>query len=296
MIKRTLLFSSPCYLSVKHQQLLVTFKDDRRKQTVPIEDIGYIILENHSITLSIKLIELLNQYNAAVIFCDSKHMPSAMLQTFFGNSTYAETVQNQIAVANPLKNQLWKRTVEMKIKNQAALLKKLSKDKYKTLNKLAISVKSGDKDNREGVAARIYWKALFDNCSFKRERFGEQPNNLLNYGYAILRAAMARAIAGTGLAPVFGIHHHNKYNAFALVDDIMEPFRPFVDEIVMHIWEKDNDDELTTQSKQALLEVLTVDTKMNTKTPLMLALTRTVASLARSFKQKNNVVEYPVLE
>ena len=295
MVKRTLFFSSPCYLSAKNKQVVVSFKDGRDEQTVPAEDVGYVVLENHSITFSIKLIELLSEYNAAVIFCDSRHMPLSMLQPFAGNSTYAETVNKQVQASLPLKNKLWKRTVEIKIKNQALLLEKLNKGRSNALQKIAGSVKSGDKDNREGVAAKIYWKTLFDGQSFKRERFGEYPNNMLNYGYAILRAAMARALVGTGLSPLFGIYHHNKYNAFALVDDVMEPFRPFVDNVVVNIINQYDDEELTPEIKQELLRFLTMDTQMKNKTPLMLALTRTAASLARSFTESKNIVEYPLL-
>ncbi len=295
MIKRTLLFSSPCYLSVKNKQLVVAFKDDRQQQTLPVEDIGYVILENHSITFSLKIIEALSQNNVAVIFCDSRHMPVSMLQPFTGNSTYAETVNRQVNISKPLKNQLWKTTIEKKIINQAALLEKFTKKSNPALNRLAESVKSGDKDNREAVAAKIYWNKLFQEKTFKRERFGECPNNMLNYGYAILRAAMARALVGTGVSPLFGIHHHNRYNAFALVDDIMEPFRIFVDDAVVHILENSNESELTPTIKQELLKFLTVDTMMTTKTPLMLALTRTAASIARSFEHEKNVIEYPML-
>ena len=217
-----------------------------------------------------------------------------MLQRFGGNSTYAESVYNQIAVSEPLKKQLWKKTVEQKIKNQALLLNKLKKAKYRSLDKLATAVKSGDKDNREGVAAKIYWQALFDDFDFKRERYGMPPNNLLNYGYAILRAAMARAISGSGLSPLFGIHHHNKYNSYALADDLMEPYRVFVDEKIYCLWQ-DGVTTLNPDTKRQIFDFLNVDTEMRQRTPLMLALTRTAASLVRTFTQKKNLIEYPVL-
>jgi CRISPR-associated protein Cas1 len=271
-------------------------RDDREKQSVPIEDIGFIILENHSITISIKLIELLNDNNVAVIFCDSRHMPCAMLQNFNGHSTHSETLQAQIKCTEAHKKQLWRATVKAKITNQSNLLRKIGKTEAVNLRNLVRMVKSDDSDNRESVAARIYWKALFSD-EFRRERFGEYPNPLANYGYAILRGAVARALTGSGLYPALGIYHHNRYNAFALADDVMEPYRPFVDEIVYrHTKLHPTKSELDTEAKKKLLRVLTCDVKFGeVRSPLMMALSKTTASLAGSFIKKKNVLVYPEL-
>ncbi|MCK4983610.1 MAG: type II CRISPR-associated endonuclease Cas1 [Victivallaceae bacterium] len=296
MIKRTLCISSACHISVKNQQLLISPRDDRKSQSVPLEDVGFLILENHSITLTIKLIELLNKNNAAVIFCDSRHMPCSMLQTFDANSTHAETLRAQIECSAPLKKQLWRLTVKAKIDNQAKLLKKLNKPEHVSLAKLRENVKSGDPDNREGVAARIYWQALLGR-EFKRERFGDYPNDLANYGYAILRGAVARALTGSGLYPAIGIHHHNRYNAFALADDIMEPYRPFVDEVVYN-YSSDNseENELNIKGKKAVLAILTCDVHFGkARSPLLMGLSRTAASLVRSFIDKKVDLVYPEL-
>jgi len=295
MIKRTLYISSPCHLSVKNRQLVISPGDkNREERSVPVEDIGFVILENHSITLTIKLVELLNENNAAVIFCNSQHMPCSMLQNFSGHTTHAENLKAQIETTVPLKKRLWAITVKAKIRNQAGLLQKAGKTEYIQLQKMADSVKSGDIDNREGTAARIYWRALLGD-EFKRERFGEYPNNIANYGYAVLRAAIARALAGTGLYPAIGIHHHNRYNAFALADDVIEPYRPFVDEIVYKHYNHSNEKtELTVEEKKAILTVLTCDVCFGKKRcPLMLGISKTTASLAKCFLDKKLELIYP---
>ena len=298
MIKRTLCITSPCYLSASKRQLLIKPRDDREPQSVPIEDIGFLILENHSITLSIRLIELLNENNSAVIFCDSRHMPNSMLLPFEGNTTHAETMRSQIEASVPLTKQLWASTIRAKIKNQAGLLKLLKRNESKLLTALVNNVKSGDPDNREGVAARIYWLALM-GPDFKRERFGNYPNNLANYGYAVLRGATARALVGSGLHPVIGIHHKNRYNAFALADDIMEPYRPFVDQVVCEFYKNNpvRKEELSPEEKRAILKFLTSDVIFGRiKRPLMTGLSRTTSSFVNSFKQGKALPVFPELK
>jgi len=296
MIKNTLFFSSPCYLSVKHKQLCVRQENSEEEHIVAIEDVGYIILENHSITLSLKLIELLNSHNIAVIFCDSKHMPCSMLQTFSAHSTYAETTRSQIEAKQPLKKQLWKKIVEYKIENQARLLEKYNLENSEKLMRLSNNVKTHDRDNREAVAARIYWQSIFSETYFIREREGVYPNNLLNYGYAILRAATARALAGSGLFLQLGLYHHNRYNAFCLADDIMEPFRPYVDEIVLNCYKGIKEEELNKDLKAKLLDILITDVKIRKRTPLMIALTTVSASLARCFNEEKDLLLLPLFE
>lgn len=296
MIKRTLFFTNPLRLSVQHSQLVVETKNKIRMATIPIEDIGFVLIDNMQISLSLPLVEALVANNAAIVFCDSKHYPQSMLLNLEGNNTLAETVRNQINASVPLKKRLWQQCVMAKIANQAAMLHSIGK-KNAELFAFAKNVKSGDPDNREGAAARIYWSRMFYE-GFTRERFGKYPNNLLNYGYMVLRAAVARALVGSGLLPVLGIHHHNKYNAYGLADDIMEPYRPFVDRIVHSIWIHDqNREELDKEQKAELLKVLTVDVVLGKiKRPLMLALSQTTASLAHCLAGDATKLKCPVFQ
>jgi len=293
MLKRTLFFSKPYYLAVKNKQLLIKGKDEEDK-TVPIEDIGFMVMENQQIIVSMPLLDELVKNNVAVIFCNNKHMPHSMLFPLEGNHLQGEIHRRQIQISEPLKKQLWKQTIECKIFNQANLLKKLEM-KFEDILKLAKDVKSGDSTGREGVAAKIYWSRLFGE-SFTRERQGPPPNNLLNYTYIVLRAAMARALTGSGLLPTFGIHHHNRYNAYCLADDIMEPYRPFVDATVYEINTKYPElNDISTEIKVELLQILAADVNFKKTTrPLMVGLSQTTASLARCFSGEQRVIEYPV--
>lgn len=298
MLKRTVYFESAAHLSFKNRQLVYAPKPEGDVRTVPVEDIGFVVLDNHSITLSLRLIEELTANNAAIVFCDKLHYPTAMSVPFDGNTTHAETLSAQLEMSEPLKKQLWKQTVEVKIKNQAAILERTGSGGVEALRRHATSVKSGDPDNREGAAARIYWQNLFGE-EFRRERFGGAPNHLLNYAYAILRAAVARTLVGSGLYPAIGIHHHNKYNAYALADDVMEPYRPYADEVVYNIWKEADEpiEELSREHKQQLLRLLAADVHLsNTLRPLMVGLSHTTASLARCISGLQKKVDYPQMK
>jgi CRISPR-associated protein Cas1 len=205
-----------------------------------------------------KLVEELNEYNVATVFCDSKHLPSSMLLPLDANHIQNEIFRAQIEASEPLKKNLWKQTIEVKIQNQARLLEKLGKNSI-PLKALAKVVKSGDSDNREGFAARLYWIELLGK-DFIRDRYGEPPNPFLNYGYILLRSAVARSLAGSGLLATLGIHHRNRYNAFCLADDVMEPYRPYVDEIVFSLNEKwPGFFMLEKEHKAELLQLMTAD-------------------------------------
>jgi len=232
MIKRTLFFGNKCSLTTKHEQLIII--KEEKQTSVPIEDIGFIVLENQETYISIPALSKLSTNNVSVIFCDNKHMPQSMLLNLNNHHIQQEHFRNQINASEPLKKQLWQQVIKCKINNQAHLLENIGQNNT-PLKYYASKVLSGDTDNREGVAAGYYWKHLFD-FNFKRERYGEYPNLFLNYGYIVLRAAMARAISGSGLLSTLGIHHHNKYNAFCLADDIMEPYRPLVDAKVLTMY------------------------------------------------------------
>lgn len=295
MLKRTLYFTNPSYLSVKDRQLVVEVKGENPPKTVPIEDIGFMVIESMQITLSMPLITELMDNNVAVIFCNAKHHPQSMLLNMEGNHQQTEVYRQQVAASEPLKKNLWKQTVVAKIENQAKLLHKLGIDSS-PLPYLAKQVKSGDTDNREGMAARLYWKKLFGE-NFIRDRNGDWPNAPLNYGYVVLRAAVARALTGSGLLPSFGIFHSNRYNAFCLADDIMEPYRPFVDQCVYNIWQ--SYPHLQTVEKELKAELLTVlssDVGMKKQTrPLMVAITHTTASLVACFSGGKKQIEYPLI-
>ncbi len=294
MIKQTLMFTSPVYLSLKDHQLVITFKDNQDSLTRPIEDIGFVVIEHPQVSVSIPVLNELADNNVSVIFCDNKKMPKTMLMTLEGNTTQQESYKYQIEATAPTKKNIWKQLVESKIRNQALLLNKVGKD-GNLLKPFYMNVKSGDVDNREGAAAREYWSRLFDD-GFKRDHEGLPPNNLLNYGYTILRAAVARAIIGSGLYPAFGVFHRNRYNAFPLADDVMEPYRPFVDELVYHLYYDGAVSELDNQSKGKLLRVLFSDVKMGKVTrPLENALSITTASLLKVFRGDVEKLSLPVI-
>lgn len=294
MIKQTLMFTSPVSLSLKDQQIVITFKDNKDTITRPIEDIGFVVIENPQVSISVPLLNELADNNVSVIFCDKKQMPRTMLMTLEGNTTQQESYKYQMEASAPIKKNVWKQLVECKIRNQALLLNTLGKN-GDALKPYYMNVKSGDTDNREGVAAREYWSRIFYD-GFKREREGEPPNNLLNYGYTILRAAVARALIGSGLYPAFGVFHRNRYNAFPLADDVMEPYRPFVDEIVYHLYYDGAVSELDSQSKGKLLRVLFSDVKMGKVTrPLENALSLTTASLLRMYKGETDKLSLPMI-
>ena len=309
MIKRTLYFGSPTYLSMKNKQMLIrlpevvkndslpdSFKADA-EQSRPIEDIGVVILDHQQITITHGLLTALLKNNVAVIQCDETHHPIGLMLNLDGNTLQAQRFKAQIEASEPLKKQLWQQTVVAKITNQKALLQSMGKD-VKKLDFLIGNVKSGDADNCEARAAAYYWGLLFEDYiqGFRREREGTPPNNLLNYGYAILRAAVARALVGSGLLPTLGIFHRNQYNAYCLADDIMEPYRPFVDVAVLALVRKGvNYSSLSPQIKNDLFSVLTQDTVFEKdRSPLMVGLTKTTASLIACFEGNKRKIVYPI--
>jgi CRISPR-associated protein Cas1 len=300
MIKRTLYFGSAVRISRKDAQLAVIYPEDSEYQdkTVPIEDIGIVILDNPQIQIGQALLSSLLESNVAVLCTDSKHMPAGMFLNFQGHSEIAQRQASQIESSVPLKKNLWQQTIEQKLHNQAMLLKRYGQESEDLLG-LSERVKSGDPDNYEGQGAAIYWRRLFDSeLGFKRGRYEDGPNSLLNYGYAILRAVVARSVCGSGLLPSLGIHHRNKYNPFCLADDLMEPYRPFVDALVCQIVDSDIDySELTPALKRELLQIPVLDVELDgEKSPLMVATQRTTASVARCFEGSSRKILYPQLE
>lgn len=310
MIKKTLYFGNPTYLSLRNAQLVIklpevekneslseTFKQ-QSEVTKPIEDIGFVVLDNKRITITTGAMGALLDNNCAVITCNDRGMPTGLMLPLCSNTTQNERFRQQIEASLPLKKQLWQQTVQCKINNQAAALHACRATEVNCMRVWAKDVRSGDPDNLEGRAAAYYWRHLFGQHieGFVRDREGIPPNNLLNYGYAILRAIIARALVSSGLLPTLGIHHHNRYNAYCLADDIMEPYRPYVDEHVFQMIQRKGlpQEELTRDWKAELLAIPTLDVTIGGKrSPLMIAATQTTASLQKCFSGELRKVIYP---
>ncbi len=323
-MKKTICFSNPAYLSAALRQLEIELpanatQSATRKTTVPLEDIGMVIIEHPQITISHLALSSLLAHGAAVVTCNEKHLPVGLLLPLDGHSLQSRRFREQIEATLPLKKQLWQQTVRQKILNQArALLRQgIAAD---PLLHWSTEVRSGDPDNIEARAAAWYWPRLFANTplfddfstdnlaespdDFIRERYGDWPNCLLNYGYAILRAVIARALVGSGLLPTFGIHHRNQYNAYCLADDIMEPYRPCVDLLVCQMLHEHphppppNKDGsvLSPALKRQLLVIPVMDVLMeNKQSPLQVAVQRTTNSLAACFQGQQRQILYPEL-
>lgn len=295
MIKRTLYFGNPAYLKTKNEQLVFENTEDGETKTLPIEDIGVLIIDHQQITITQALIAKLLENNVALITCDSKHHPTGLLLNLDGNTLQSRKFKAQLEATIPLKKQLWQQTISAKIDNQACMLESLQVP-AKNLRNWAQEVKSGDSKNHEAVAAAYYWKNIFAIfTTFKRDSEGDPPNNLLNYGYAILRAVVARNLVASGLLPTLGIFHKNQYNAYCLANDIMEPYRPFVDKVVWNIVRMNGQYlELNPSMKKDLLGIPAMDVIINgDKSPLMVAVQKTTASLAKCFEGKTRKILYP---
>lgn len=296
MIKRTLYFGNPAYLSVRASQLVINIPgangmDDKVGNTVPIEDIGVIVLDNKQITITQGALEALLENNSAVITCDSSRMPVGLMLPLCGNTTQNERFRYQLDCSMPLQKQLWQQTVQAKIENQAITLRECRGAEVRNMLKWVDEVRSGDADNLEARAAAYYWANLFSK--FKRDREGEPPNNLLNYGYAILRAIVARGLVSSGLLPTLGIHHHNRYNAYCLADDIMEPYRPYIDKLVVQMYDS-GITELDKVAKTKLLSIPVLDVTINgQRSPLMIAVGLTTSSLYKCFSGESRKIIYP---
>lgn len=311
MIKRTLYFGNPAYLSMRDKQLMIklpevvtndslpeSFKQEAVK-TIPIEDIGIVVLDHKQITVTHGLLEALLANNSAVITCDSNRMPVGLLLPLSGNTIQSERFQMQIKASVPLNKQLWQQTTQTKIENQAFVLNNIRNIPVNNMLAWVGKVNSGDTNNLEARAAAYYWANLFpDIPEFRRGREGIPPNNLLNYGYAILRAVVARSLVTSGLLPTLGIHHHNRYNAYCLADDIMEPYRPFVDKLIIEIMDSGEDiKELSKSIKANLLSIPVLDVQINNqRSPLMIAVGFTTASLAKCYLGEARKIVYPSFE
>lgn len=308
MIKRTLYFGNPAYLSMRNAQLVLRLPEVEHgnvteqfkreaERTIPIEDIGVVILDNNRITITSGLLAALIENNCAVITCDNSRMPNGMMLSLNGNSIQNERARTQLSISQPLRKQLWQQTVQSKIANQMALLKQYRPNaEIGNMRAWIKEVKSDDAYNLEARAAAYYWKCVFPTLpEFTRGREGIPPNNLLNYGYAMLRAIVARSIVGVGLIPTIGLHHHNRYNAYCLADDIMVPYRPYVDELVIQIVDTNECvDELTRDLKARMLSLPVLEVKIaGHRSPLMVAVDTTTMSLYKCMSGQSRKIIYP---
>lgn len=297
MIKKTLYFANPTYIKLKHKQLHIHIKTkvNEKEVTRSVEDVGIVMLDNDQITITHGAMRALQENKAVIISCAANRMPHSIMLPIEGHTEQSERYKIQLAASLPLKKKLWQQTVEAKVRNQMLVLEKLEKPTHR-LRILLRRVQSGDPENIEGQAAAYYWPTLIEG--FIRDRYGEPPNNLLNYGYAVLRAMTARALVSSGMLPTIGIHHKNKYNAFCLADDIMEPFRPFMDMIVYNMFiNNELESFLSTSSKQHLLSITQLDAKFGKKkSPLMVGMSTTTASLYKCYSGEKRKIIYPLIE
>ena len=292
MIKRTVEISSgPTYLSVKNGQLVIR-REREVVGTVPFEDIGIVIVDHPAVTYTHGVLTSLARVCAVLVACGPDHHPATLVVPIEGNTLHTERLRLQVESSRPCGKRIWQQIVRAKIRAQAATLG-LDNPKYKKLMSLAVEVGSGDPANVEAQAARVYWQALFPDGTFRRKRDGSPPNNLLNYGYMALRAAVARAICAAGLHPSIGFHHRNRYNAFCLADDLVEPFRPLVDARVRGLWDGGKTD-IDRETKTSLLGVLTETVQTGGESgPLLVALAKMMASLVRVLQGTEKKLEIP---
>ena len=282
MPKRTIYITSAAELSVKHNQMHI--KTEQQEGCLrSLEDLAAVIVDHHSAHLTVPLLNLLAQNNVRVVFCNEQHMPVTMLMDLDSNVLQAKHFRAQLEAGKPLQKQIWKQIVERKIQNQSLLLKKVGKGED-MLAPYHTRVKSGDTTNREGIAAKVYWQNLFGK-HFVRDRIGPVPNNLLNYGYALLRSAVARGIMDAGLLPTVGIFHRNYYNSFPLADDLMEPYRPFVDELVLNMYQE-GEEEITQTVKRRMVEEHYERISQE-------EISATAHSLVHVFERESSILYYP---
>jgi len=293
MIKRIIEISTaPAYISVKDMQLVLK-RQGEVVGSIPIEDIGVLMVDHPGCTYSHAALNELLAHNVAVVICGKNHHPNGLLLPLDTHSVQSEKYRAQVAAKAPVKKRLWKQLVQAKIRHQAWCLDVCEKEGGDGLRGLANKVKSGDVENHEAQAAARYWKCLLGN-DFRRKRDGLPPNAMLNYGYTVLRAAVARALCGGGLHPSFGLHHHNRYNAYPLADDVMEPFRPLMDYHVFQYWQQ-GEFNITPEVKKALLGVLSQDVFLaGEKRPLMNALHFLSANLCRSLAGEDQALIIPM--
>ena len=294
MIKRIVDISEQAYIHTKNRQLLID-KEGKTVGKIPIEDLGVLILQHSGIVITQRVIIDCQKNKVAIVFCDERHLPySVILPVYDGHTLHQKVIQLQVSAKKPVTKRIWKQIVQQKIIEQEKTLSFTGTDTA-VLSRLALKVKSKDAENHEAQAAQYYWPRLFGK-PFRRDYEAAGVNSLLNYGYAVVRALVARAVVASGLHPAIGVHHHNQYNALCLADDLMEPFRPWVDWLVYQIWMENRKAEIDKYTKQNILRLLAETVYMNKKTmPMMVACHYLVADFKRCLDGSLDNIKYPTL-
>ena len=295
MIKRTIDVSEAAYLRLKNQQLLIE-RDSVVVGSVPIEDLGVLILQHSAIVITQAAIVACQKNNVAVIFCDERHLPySLLLPLSEGHTLHNRILQEQISISEPTRKRIWKRIVQEKISQQILTLERFGVESA-VLKRMVQKVKTGDTGNHEAQAAQRYWPLLMGK-KFRRDPNGDGINSILNYGYSIIRGLVARALVAGGLHPSIGIHHHNQYNSLALADDVMEPFRPWIDWKVRLLAESQTHVQIDRDTKTEILRLLDATVLYNKKSiPFMVASHRLIADLKRACNDNTKTLSYPQIK
>lgn len=261
---------------------------------VPLDDVGVLLLSAQSVSFSKNILNALAEKGCVSILCGKNYTPQSMVLPVYSHYLFAKILKNQINSSLPFRKRIWQQVVVKKIQNQALTLRLCGKDSG-FLERIATTVKSGDSDNREAYAARLYWKSLFGK-EFTRDKDLEGVNSFLNYGYAIMRASMARAVCSSGLLPSLGIHHENHLNQFALADDLFEIYRPIVDYIVFNL-NPAEETELNHEYKTKLADALWI--KVHTSqgdSPAFQSMQYLTASYVRALEDGKAVIDLPEWE
>lgn len=291
MIKRTIDISEQAYLHIKNSQLCVD-KQGKNVASIAIEDLGILILQHPAIVITQSVITQCQKNNAAILFCDERHLPISINLPLSGHSLHTKVLRDQISAKEPTRKRLWQQIVVHKIHQQAITIEQAGRSP-KFFYRLMDRVKSGDPDNYEAQAARQYWRLLMGE-NFRRNPYSDGANSLLNYGYTIFRAMAARALVRTGLHPALGLFHKNQYNGLCLADDVMEPFRPWVDWQVYQLIQRGINPAVTRETKEVMLQMLGEDVLFDSrKTPLMVAAQSVAAKLKQALIEKNQTLTYP---
>ncbi len=300
MIGKTYYIENPAYLNVELDQLVIR-QTEGSKETRPLDDAGMLIIDHHQVTLTSPLLQILSQNQVGLVVCNQKHLPCGIWLPLSGHIQTGGRSRTQLESKKPLNKQLWQVIVRAKIINQGSALKKRKRPSA-ILEKLSLAIRSGDTTNGEATAAAYYWKNWCPEIEdFRRDPEGEPPNNLLNFGYAVLRSMAARYLIGSGLWPVYGIFHRNQYNHLPLADDIMEPFRPFLDDLVLDILEENPqvalDYSLSKEVRSRLLTILVRDVSFQGNTrPLQVAMQLSCAALVRAYEEKSpSLLHFPTI-
>jgi CRISPR-associated protein Cas1 len=284
---RTLHIAQSAKLSLRHDSLVL---DNGEEYTIPLSDLSCVVIETRQATLTSPLIDALASSGAVTYICDDKHIPSCVLLPFHAHSRQAGVARMQALWSEPFKKRCWQKIIHAKVTNQAEVITGRSHDTVDFLHRLRTHIASGDSGNIEAQAARAYWSALFENFA-RATNENDIRNSALNYGYAIVRGMIARALVGVGFLPAFGLHHCSELNAFNLADDMIEPFRPFVDAVVRELMDEDGDElpfVLDMRYKTRLFDLITMPCRFgDIETMLPYASELAAQSLLRASRAKD---------